>query len=1020
MQQVVVPMILALLLTCAPAAGDDTDIYGVTNSDVPPNVLIIFDNSGSMDTRDVPGDAYDPDVTYSGDDYEAPAVYYRKCTRFLFWDICSWDNLFHDDVGDLGCAGVKNDLLTKGYAVGNIRSSSPWSCGGASDEKNLRTGNYLNYVESGGGDDQRRIDVAKSVVNDLIDRTENVNFGLMVFNPGSNPAGGHIVKEIGADKQELQDAIDDLTASTNTPLAETLAEAGLYFAGKNSWFNGGTSYTSPIEARCQKNHILLMTDGEPTQDRDAKLVSGTYINGDTIGDHDGDGADPGNYSLNGSDYLDDVAHYLYTKDVRPDDAGDDSTHGLQNITTYTIGFQTDQQLLMDTAANGGGQYYTASNYSTLTEAFESIMASISQESGVFVAPVVPVNRMNRAYAGDKVYLGFFKPAQSGRWFGNIKSYYLDDDGSILGADDNPATDEDGLILPGARSRWSSGMDGPEVTEGGVGEKLAGRVAPRTLYTYNGPPTALTHAKNSFAQDNDDISPTLSASVFLEVEGTTKDWPLGDFIHSEPAIVPYYNDLNGNGQIEDNEVTSYIFAGANDGMLHCFSDEDGSEEWGFVPPGQIERLPLLLNSDHDYFVDGSPAVYDGETKKILMIGERRGGDTYYSLDITNPTAPAWLYSIGPDLLVGEDGDEDGSADGASATLGYSWSRPQVHVMKDGAGPNSKEEVFLLGGGYDTNQDLSTPAASDTVGRAIFTVEVETGSVGPLNVNAGNFSAMTHSIVDVAGIDPDGDGLTNRVYAGDLGGHIFALEDDDLDGEWESRVLLDLPAQIVVDEETVKLGQKFMYPPEATAELYGEYLFIGSGDRAHPLDTDFTDALYAIRNDWAEDESGNPVSVAFSDLVDVTGNLIQVGTVDEQAAARLALAESKGWYIRLTHAGEKVVSSPIVFAGTVLFTTYTPSDGSIGDDVCAGPASRGTARLYAIDYLTGGAAMDFTEDGQKTTEDRSIVIGTAIPSAPVIVVTRGEPRVLVGVEGGLQTLDTGAKTTLQFYYWRQLFN
>mgnify|MGYP001041997572 CR=1 FL=1 len=49
---------------------------------------------------------------------------------------------------------------------------------------------------------------------------------------------------------------------------------------------------------------------------------------------------------------------------------------------------------------------------------------------VNVAPVVPVSRMNRTYAGNKIYLGFFKPQQDGRWFGNVKRYKLDNDGTI--------------------------------------------------------------------------------------------------------------------------------------------------------------------------------------------------------------------------------------------------------------------------------------------------------------------------------------------------------------------------------------------------------------------------------------------------------------------------------------------------------------------------------------------------------------------------------------------------------------
>ena len=88
-----------------------------------------------------------------------------------------------------------------------------------------------------------------------------------------------------------------------------MAEAGLYFAGKASWFNSGVTYTSPIQERCQKNYIILMTDGEPTQDDDSKLRTGAYINGDYIADEDGDGS---------SGKLDDVTKYLYDKDVRSD------------------------------------------------------------------------------------------------------------------------------------------------------------------------------------------------------------------------------------------------------------------------------------------------------------------------------------------------------------------------------------------------------------------------------------------------------------------------------------------------------------------------------------------------------------------------------------------------------------------------------------------------------------------------------------------------------------------------------
>ena len=44
---IIIPAILAILPAFVYA--DDTEIYGVTTEQVKPNVLIIFDNSGSMD-----------------------------------------------------------------------------------------------------------------------------------------------------------------------------------------------------------------------------------------------------------------------------------------------------------------------------------------------------------------------------------------------------------------------------------------------------------------------------------------------------------------------------------------------------------------------------------------------------------------------------------------------------------------------------------------------------------------------------------------------------------------------------------------------------------------------------------------------------------------------------------------------------------------------------------------------------------------------------------------------------------
>ena len=1038
-------LLIALILiisTSVSSRADDTEIYGtVTNPDLEPNILIIFDSSGSMSTVDVPGDPYDPAVTYPGS-YPADAVYQRywdKANRVYIWQ------LFASDINELNCDAVKNALLSDGNAHAKIRDTS-YTCGGNINRR-LRLGNYVNYDESGVGTPLSRIDVAKQVITDLINNTTGVRLGIMKFNDNQ---GGHIVDEIGADKATLITDVSNITANGWTPLAETLAEAGLYFAGMNSWYNSGVAYTSPMLERCQKNYIIIMTDGQSTQDIDSRLTDASYINGDKIGDYDNDhSGSEADYADDGSDYLDDVAKYLYENDCNPN-LGDGTSFDKQNIITYTIGFKTSQQLLQDTAGNGGGEYFTADNISDLALAFDEILMAISEENAVFVAPVVPISRMNRTYAGEKIYLGFFKPQQSGRWIGNIKRYALDDDGILFDATGAEACTVDGLIKDNALSFWTTlGNDGPDVEKGGTAEVLDLLIdspAARNLYTYTHAVAPLTNAANAFVDSNADITDqdlgVATSAERTDLFNTVHGAGLGDIIHSEPAVV-HYPDPDGNPVTDD--AMTLIYAGSNDGILHAFDDADGSEIWGFIAPYQLGRLKLLDADDHDYFMDGSPSVYDGSSQKILIIGERRGGQNYAALDITTHDAPAWLYAIEPTIL---DPDPLNDPDTDSyEMLGQSWSRPQavtvatsVSVSETGTPPacsvtvdTDVTDVFLIPGGYDNNQDLDTPSATDAVGRAIFGVHVTDGQlISGLNFNAvtNPTLGMTHSIVDVSGIDHDGDGIVNRIYAGDLGGNIFAFRDDEVmsfcsgtysklivDGTWTAQKLFSASA---VDG----VQRKILYAPDMVGEEYGEYVFFGTGDRTDPNDTGVVNRFYAVKNDW----SGS-ATLDETDLVDVTDDLIQLGSEAQKQAAKTSLENGKGWFIRLENSGEKVVASPRVYGGVAYFTTYTPTTaGGDGTDPCAASTVRGVGRLYAVDYHTGASISNFSSgieyDGNGNVvdlgkKDRAVAIGTAIPSAPVIAIFANGARIFIGVEGGIVSMPAIVTPDMYRYYWHQMF-
>ncbi|NIS59769.1 MAG: hypothetical protein GTO13_03400, partial [Proteobacteria bacterium] len=168
-----------------------------------------------------------------------------------------------------------------------------------------------------------RILTAKKVVRDLVDTTEGVRFGFMEFHGAS---GGNLTAEVNSDKVPVLNAIDNVWATGSTPLAETLEDAWLYFKGQFDADGDGTNEPTPIQQWCQKNFVILMTDGYPSKDWNELQ----YLEGDWDNDHGGGQSERDLYHGNGSDYLDDIAYYIYKNDLFPA-----TMEGEQIIETYT-------------------------------------------------------------------------------------------------------------------------------------------------------------------------------------------------------------------------------------------------------------------------------------------------------------------------------------------------------------------------------------------------------------------------------------------------------------------------------------------------------------------------------------------------------------------------------------------------------------------------------------------------------------------------------------------------------------
>jgi len=969
-----------MVLTCPLSAlADDIAIYGTQSVTIEPNVLIIFDTSGSMAETvegsaisDGVSDTYDPATVYSGA-YPSRATYYKSGSRWY---------KYSDDVSAIDNDAIEATLLSVGYAEVTMRSGRrKWKTW-------MRIGNYINFLNRPVVSDRTRLEIAQGVVKELLAETTGVRFGLMELNSCS---GGRLISACGTSNAIISDKVDALAAYGGTPLAEALAEAGLYFAGRKGYFSHTTSnYVSPIEYSCQKNYVILFTDGEATCDESSILYGANRYMGKTIGDYDKDGKDlnadgsvhryPSDDSYYGTtDFLDDVAMFLYGQDLLSP-MGTGTSFVKQNIITHTIGFTLDHDLLNRAATDGGGTYHTASRASDLKEAFEQIMSTIAEESSTFVAPVVPVNREYRTAEADSIYLAFFKPVQFGDWKGNLKKYTLSASGDIIDALGNNAVNTDGTMKENSRSLWTTAeSDGADVLKGGAGERIQEQ-ATRHFYTYTGTTQKnLIDTVNRFDATNTDlIDLGVTTDSITAVKVGAGGWPIGSIIHSEPVVVHYSTS------------SSVIYFGSNDGLFRAIDDASGEELWAFVPPGQLDRLNLLTDNNYDYYVDGSPAVsygdlIDGTTlfePNTVLVGERRGGYRYYALDISSSSEPKWKYEV--------------TSAGGEA-LGQTWGRPVHCRIKLSSTTDAK--VFILPGGYNQLKQEANSAVGSIpeMGRALFAVKASDGSFTGLKINHGNWSSMTHSIVDLYAVDADADGITTRVYAGDMAGQVFVVADDIRDTVEEgNRVVEDKAPDGTWAYRnhlfTCSSGKLFYAP--VPADVAGvEILYFGTGNRAFPLGTE-SNRFYGVRNTlW---DSG----LTDSDLVNVT---------DETVSYTNVLTSKKGWYFNLPYTNEKVVSRALVNSGVVYFTTYTPtSETSFDSDIdpCAGAGARGIGRLYAVSAIDGKAVTTWG----KTSKFRSIELPGNLPIAkPVFNGTK--------VQVGPMNWDAAKDDRVDYFYWKQ---
>jgi Tfp pilus tip-associated adhesin PilY1 len=1073
-------LLVISLIPFSHAFANDTDLYILTQmmAQVPPDALIILDLSGSMnytpaeDTLYVDGSNHCTSGTYDSS-YNGP--YYSqsgtghtyKCgsipmtgTRPQYGDSsCSDTTGFYRTTGTGHTTDCSKVAIAK-RAVFNFLDSDGGSSNGVVD--GIINSNDQSYLKIRMG--YMRFYNCSS--NDTVNSTSynsGCNTLIYPFNTAYNMIYCKSSTSCTPSSSGSATSVAYESATGGTPLAAALNEALYYFNYTKS---------SDNDAACRQKFAILITDGADTyacsgngQDsqtdqykrrRETVAQARALANAGYYVFAIGFGA---NMSLVQQNTLNWAAYYGRTSNK-------DLTQSITNMYTipygqiYPSGITSCQASTTTTDSEGhtiaqtydpgaygiSGYAFIAQNESQLDDAIMNIrnfIITLIAQSTSYVAPVVPISQFQSTSSENRMYLGMFKPTVTTMWEGNIKKYGIASTststlsvGDVIDVNNQLVLTAQNTIKDTARSYWSSSADGGDVEKGGIGTLLlAGNPDSRNIYTYLGTNTALTHSSNAFIKSNALITTTLlgassttdknnvidfihgwDAWSWNNGPGTKRNWILGAFIHSRPLVIHY-----GSYDV--------IYVGANDGMLHAFKDtngttsDDGTELWGFIPPGLLPNLKNFNNSlaSLQIFVDGSPKAYvtyvynaDGSiqsvSQAILIFGERRGGNQYFALDVTNPSAPNFLWSISPTQII--TGTTTTSTT-AYQELGQSWSTPILGKIKNGTGT---KWVAFIGGGYDTNQDNSSPS-SDTHGRAVYVVDITNGNQIWKYSNS-NDSNMKYCIpTDISPLDVNGDGLIERLYVGDVGGEIWRFDIGDMSNtaSWKGELIF-------------KGSGKIFYPPDVTFESNrgsGTYdmLFFGTGDREKPNNTTVTNTLYAIKD---YDTLATPVTaLTESNLIDVTQDVLQSSsaTQAQKAALLTSLKTGSGWYIRLNQSagenpdpGEKCSGTAVVLGGALYYTTFTPTPINT-QSVCS--LGTGSGNVYSVQYQTGVAFFDLNNDTTISANDRSISVGSGIPSGIIIAIINGTVTGYGGVAGGVFSPQLTITNSIVPLDWRIVF-
>lgn len=756
------------------------------------------------------------------------------------------------------------------------------------------------------------------------------------------------------------------TASNGTPLQAALDSAGQYFSNSSATGPYGPQ-TDVSQYSCRQNFAILTTDGywntNVVTSGNSDGSNGSVINGPRGISYQYTASAP--YQDGYSNTLADVAMRYWKSDLRSDLVNNVPTTDAnpafwQHMVTFgiSIGLKTTRGWssvedvpanpswpdpntanpgsdnanriddLLHAAVNGRGTFVAASSPGEFTAGLSLALAAIAQRTSSYSN--VATNSTSLS-TGAKVFSASYT---SGIWTGVMAAQPVDRNG-VAGAVSWTAS------IPAFATRrdkvftWNGtgGATFPTLTQQNALDRSS--VGPVDY-----PVTGLDNA-NYLKGDRSKEGTNLGQ---LRVRTSL----LGDIVGSSPAYV---------------KDTDTVYVGANDGMLHAFNAANGQELFAYVPNlVNFNQLATLSRGDytHKFFVDGPIAVTSRlmtPGKNILVGSLGRGGKGLYALDVTSPAA----------FAAGNVKWERGETTGQN--MGQVLGAPILAQVRNG----TPTGAVVLGNGPNSQNE-----------RAVLVVlNIETGAViREIDTGAGSASLPNGLSAPTAVYAADGKTVV-YVYAGDLQGNVWKFDlRSTSPAAWTATRLFTAVKGGVAQPITGGLAV-------ATDPLTGKrWVFFGTGRFLTTGDVDDrsvnAQSIYGVMDEGVAYARANLTARTIA-VTSATANGYPVRAFEAKSALP---STSKGWYVDLPGAGERVVQDAQL-ASSFLITASMIPEG----DACEGS---GTGYINALDAFTGTSGgnsfFDLNKDG--TTDDTAVTGGLPVGSANMGVGMPTRPVLLPG--------------------------